>query len=76
MYLYIFIEKEMHAVCRFPIIGTIPFFHFDSSYCTFHLKIFPIINSANTFVTEKENLSIFYISSRNATLFQNGCIYK
>ena len=62
----------MQAVCRFPIIGTIPFFHFDSSYCTFLLKI----NSANTFVTEKENLSIFYISSRNATLFQNGCIYK
>ena len=62
----------MHAVCRFPIIGTMPFFHFDSSYCTFLLKIFPIINSANTFVTEKQNLSVFYISSRNATFFKTA----
>ena len=70
--IYIFIEKEIHAVCRFPIIGTIPFFYFDSSYCTFLLKIFPMINSVNTFVTEKENLSIFYISSRNATFFKTA----
>ena len=62
----------MHAVCRFPIIGTIPFFHFDSSYCTFLLKIFPIISSANTFVTEKENLFIFHISPRNATFFRTA----
>ena len=44
-------KKEMHAACLFPIRGTIP--------CTFLLKIFHIVNSANTFVTEKQNLSIF-----------------
>ena len=36
------------------------------------LKIFPIIYTANTFVTEKQNLSVFYISSRNATFFKTA----
>ena len=44
-------KKEMHAVCLFPIRGTIP--------CTFLLKIFHIVNSANTFVTEKLQNSNF-----------------
>ena len=36
------------------------------------LKIFPIIYTANTFVTEKQSLSVFYISSRNATFFKTA----
>ena len=36
------------------------------------LKIFPIIYTANTFVTEKQNFSVFYISSRNATFFKTA----
>ena len=55
-------KKEMHAVCLFPIRETIP--------CTFLLKIFHIVNSANTFVTEKQNLSIFCLS-RLLALFSN-----
>ena len=36
------------------------------------LKIFPIIYTANTFVTEKQNFSVFYISSRNTTFFKTA----
>ena len=36
------------------------------------LKIFPIIYTANTFVTEKQKFSVFYISSRNATFFKTA----
>ena len=36
------------------------------------LKIFPIIYTANTFVTEKQSLSVFYISSRNATFVKTA----
>ena len=64
----------MHAVCIFPKYqrNNTFFSILTAAIVLSLLKIFPIIYTANTFVTEKQNLSVFYISSRNATFFKTA----
>ena len=64
----------MHAVCLFPKYQRDNTFFsiLTTAIVLSLLKIFPIIYTANTFVTEKQSLSVFYISSRNATFFKTA----
>ena len=64
----------MHAVCIFPKYqrNNTFFSILTAAIVLSLLKIFPIIYTANTFVTEKQNFSVFYISSRNATFFKTA----
>ena len=64
----------MHAVFLFPKYqrNNTFFSILTTAIVLSLLKIFPIIYTANTFETEKQNLFVFYISSRNATFFKTA----